>query len=154
MALKTETLEFLQKIEKENPELFSDLKPREKDILKLRYGLGESKKKSLQEIGNLFGVKGERIRQIEANAIRKLKGYINLIKTNPLKLENIRKYRLSDARVWNALRSAEGYGNRFTMQQLQDKEFLSNIRNLGEKSIKKILENPELYCLDKTKGQE
>jgi len=48
------------------------LSPRERDVLRLRYGLDNGRDKSLEEIGNRFNVTRERIRQIEANALRKL----------------------------------------------------------------------------------
>ena len=48
------------------------LGPRERDVLRLRYGLDNGREKSLEEIGNRFNVTRERIRQIEAKALRKL----------------------------------------------------------------------------------
>lgn len=49
------------------------LKPREQETIKLRFGLSGGEPLTLEEIGNIFGVTRERIRQIEAKAIRKLK---------------------------------------------------------------------------------
>ncbi len=49
------------------------LSPRERDVLKLRYGLDDGRMKTLDEIGQLFNVSRERIRQIEAKALRKLR---------------------------------------------------------------------------------
>ncbi|WP_298613377.1 RNA polymerase sigma factor RpoD [uncultured Thermosynechococcus sp.] len=49
------------------------LSPRERDVLKLRYGLDDGRMKTLEEIGQLFNVTRERIRQIEAKALRKLR---------------------------------------------------------------------------------
>lgn len=48
------------------------LKSREKEVITLRFGLGESTKKTLEEIGNLYGVTKECIRQIEKRAIKKI----------------------------------------------------------------------------------
>lgn len=45
---------------------------REREILKLRYGLGDGYSYTLEEVGHIFGVTRERIRQIEAKAVRKL----------------------------------------------------------------------------------
>ncbi len=49
------------------------LSPREKKVLIMRFGLEDSKPKTLEEVGKEFKVTRERIRQIEAKAIRKLK---------------------------------------------------------------------------------
>lgn len=49
------------------------LNPRERDVLRLRYGLDDGRMKSLEELGQIFNVTRERIRQIEAKALRKLR---------------------------------------------------------------------------------
>ncbi len=49
------------------------LSPREKKVLMMRFGLEDGKPKTLEEVGKEFKVTRERIRQIEAKAIRKLK---------------------------------------------------------------------------------
>ncbi len=54
-------------------EVLDTLSDREKKVLKLRFGLDGKKPMTLEEVGRVFGVTRERIRQIEANAIRKLK---------------------------------------------------------------------------------
>lgn len=46
---------------------------REKQVIRWRFGLGDGRMKTLQEIGELMGVSRERIRQIESCAFRKLK---------------------------------------------------------------------------------
>ena len=48
------------------------LKNKEKDVIVLRFGLEEGKKKTLEEIGNIYGVTKECIRQIEKRAIKKI----------------------------------------------------------------------------------
>jgi RNA polymerase primary sigma factor len=45
---------------------------REREIIKLRYGLGDGYSYTLEEVGHIFKVTRERIRQIEKKAIRKL----------------------------------------------------------------------------------
>ena len=45
---------------------------REREIVKLRYGLGEEFSYTLEEVGHIFKVTRERIRQIESNAVRKI----------------------------------------------------------------------------------
>jgi RNA polymerase primary sigma factor len=54
-------------------EVLLTLKPREEYILRLRYGIGDGQPRTLEELGTIFGVTRERIRQIEANALRKLR---------------------------------------------------------------------------------
>ena len=49
------------------------LTPREEKVLRLRYGLDDGKPRTLQEVGKEFNVTRERIRQIEAKALRKLR---------------------------------------------------------------------------------
>ncbi|XP_059301715.1 RNA polymerase sigma factor sigB-like [Lycium ferocissimum] len=49
------------------------LNPREKQVVRWRFGLEDGRMKTLQEIGELMGVSRERIRQIESSAFRKLK---------------------------------------------------------------------------------
>eukprot|EP00899_Mesostigma_viride_P005768 jgi/Mesvir1/15192/Mv06429-RA.2 len=53
--------------------VLNTLNPRERDVLRLRYGLEDGQVKTLEEIGNIFTVTRERIRQIEAKALRKLR---------------------------------------------------------------------------------
>ncbi|GAA0155844.1 winged helix/forkhead transcription factor [Lithospermum erythrorhizon] len=53
--------------------VLDSLKPREKQVVRWRFGLEDGRMKTLQEIGELMGVSRERIRQIESCAFRKLK---------------------------------------------------------------------------------
>lgn len=52
--------------------LMGELKDREREILKARYGFEDGVEKTLEEVGQMFGVTRERIRQIESKALRKL----------------------------------------------------------------------------------
>jgi RNA polymerase primary sigma factor len=53
--------------------ILATLTPREETILRKRFGLGEEKPHTLEELGQQFGLTRERIRQIEARALRKLR---------------------------------------------------------------------------------
>ncbi|MCA9392081.1 RNA polymerase sigma factor RpoD [candidate division WWE3 bacterium] len=54
-------------------EVLETLTPRERKVLELRFGLEDGRGRTLEEVGRDFGVTRERIRQIEAKALRKLK---------------------------------------------------------------------------------
>lgn len=53
--------------------VLDSLNPRERRVLELRFGLRDGKSRTLEEVGKEFGVTRERIRQIEAKALRKLR---------------------------------------------------------------------------------
>lgn len=54
-------------------EVLTGLTPREQEVLKLRFGLEDGRSRTLEEVGRQFKVTRERIRQIEAKALRKLR---------------------------------------------------------------------------------
>ena len=60
------------------------LTPREEKVIRLRYGLDDGKGRTLEEVGKEFNVTRERIRQIEAKALRKLR--------NPTKSRKLKDY--------------------------------------------------------------
>ena len=53
--------------------VMSDLSERENMVLKLRFGLDDGRPRTLEEVGRVYGVTRERIRQIEAKALKKLR---------------------------------------------------------------------------------
>ena len=54
-------------------DVLSTLTPREEKVLRLRFGLEDGRSRTLEEVGKEFNVTRERIRQIEAKALRKLR---------------------------------------------------------------------------------
>ena len=65
-------------------EVMNSLSEREKTVLKLRFGLEDGRPRTLEEVGQLYKVTRERIRQIEAKALRKLK--------HPTRSRKLREY--------------------------------------------------------------
>lgn len=65
-------------------EMLLTLTPKETQILGLRFGLQDGNPKSLEEIGKIFGVNRERIRQIECKAFRKMR--------HPSRAEELKEY--------------------------------------------------------------
>jgi len=53
--------------------VLASLTDREREVLKLRFGLGDGTARTLEEVGRQFCVTRERIRQIEAKALRKMR---------------------------------------------------------------------------------
>lgn len=64
--------------------VLADLAPREEQVLRKRFGIGEKSDHTLEEVGKLFNVTRERIRQIEAKALRKLR--------HPVRSQVLRSY--------------------------------------------------------------
>lgn len=68
--------------------LLNTLTPRERDVVRMRYGFDDGRSKTLEEIGSTFAVTRERIRQIESKALRKLR--------HPNRNANLRDYITTD----------------------------------------------------------
>lgn len=77
-ALNMENVALTEALEK----VLSTLKEQEAEVIRLRFGFDNGRSKTLEEVGEIYGVTGERIRQIEAKALRKLR---NPSRTNLLK---------------------------------------------------------------------
>jgi RNA polymerase primary sigma factor len=60
-------------VKEETQKILRTLSPREEKILRMRFGIREKAEYTLEETGKIFGVTRERIRQIEALALRKLR---------------------------------------------------------------------------------
>jgi RNA polymerase primary sigma factor len=64
--------------------VLATLSPREERVLRLRFGIGEREDRTLEEVGQALAVTRERIRQIEAKALRKLR--------HPTRLKHLRDF--------------------------------------------------------------
>jgi len=66
-------------------EILNDLPKREKKIIRLRFGLSDGLPRTLEEVGHMFNITRERVRQIEAKALRKLR--------HPTRLRKLQMYK-------------------------------------------------------------
>jgi RNA polymerase primary sigma factor len=60
-------------LKEQTASLLKTLTPREEKIIKMRFGLEDGSEHTLEEVGQTFALTRERIRQIEAKALRKLR---------------------------------------------------------------------------------
>ncbi len=72
-ATSPEDYAYQQEMKAEIQSILGTLTEREEKVIRLRFGLDDGRSRTLEEVGQEFGVTRERIRQIEAKAIRKLK---------------------------------------------------------------------------------
>ncbi|MBI4059125.1 RNA polymerase sigma factor RpoD [Candidatus Microgenomates bacterium] len=70
---KPEEVAARELLKQQLEEVLSTLTPREAQVLRMRFGLDAGKARTLEEVGREFGVTRERIRQIEAKALKKLR---------------------------------------------------------------------------------
>lgn len=71
-SLISENVEY-QALKNDINNVISTLKDREKEVVKMRYGLDDTNRYTLEEIGNIYGVTKECIRQTELRALKKMK---------------------------------------------------------------------------------
>ena len=131
-------IEAIENVVKEELEkVISTLKPREQQIIRLRFGFDDSEAKSLQEIGDILGISGERVRQLESRSLKELKQKIlrkqrKIVKLDIKESENkvLRKKRNNRRRTANDLKSIYSYFKEYEKEQIQEV-----IQELDEKSV-------------------
>ena len=64
--------------------ILKTLSPKEEKVIRMRFGIGHEREHTLEEIAEGFGLTRERIRQIEVQALRKLRGFGNTSRLQPL----------------------------------------------------------------------
>ena len=60
-------------LQEQTESVLKTLTPREEKVIKMRFGVGDGSERTLEEVGQSLGVTRERIRQIEAKALHKLR---------------------------------------------------------------------------------
>jgi RNA polymerase primary sigma factor len=60
-------------LKEQTASVLQSLTPREEQVIRMRFGIGDGSEHTLEEVGQRFSVTRERIRQIEAKALRKLR---------------------------------------------------------------------------------
>jgi DNA-binding CsgD family transcriptional regulator len=83
---------------------------REREIIKLRYGIGDGYTYTLEEVGRIFKVTRERVRQVEAKAIRKLQ--------HPVRARKLMGF--VDGSIYKQLQKADERGGNAKAEKLQD----------------------------------
>jgi len=109
---------FLESRKAQIDDVLKTLTPREERVLRLRFGLDDGRSRTLEEVGNEYNVTRERIRQIEAKALRKLR-------------HPSRSRKLKDC-----LDDAEGYERR---KKEREAKVLQKDNEAGEQSIEELV---------------
>lgn len=78
-----ESLAISSNFRYELQKILSTLSPREEKIIRMRFGINEKSEHTLEETGKVFGITRERIRQIEAMALRKLRRRPEMLRKSP-----------------------------------------------------------------------
>lgn len=100
------------------------LTPREKKVLKMRYGIDVSSDHTLEDVGKDFGVTRERIRQIEVKALRKLRQYAKMYKLETMIVSDLDEKENTD--YPNKNKNSDSIENIFLDMLANDKENLDD----------------------------
>lgn len=131
-------IEAIKNVAKEELEkIISTLKPRDQQIIRLRFGFDDAEAKSLQEIGDVLGISGERVRQLESRSLKELKQRIlkkqrGIVKLDIKESENevLRKKVSNKRRSTKDLKNIYSYFKEYEKEQIQEV-----IQELDEKSV-------------------
>ncbi len=95
-------------LKEQTAQVLRTLTPREEKVIKMRFGLEDGSEHTLEEVGQSFAVTRERIRQIEAKALRKLRHPVALAQAARVHGRRARLTAVVSCRL-----SAVSYGNRW-----------------------------------------
>ena len=114
---------------------YAELTPREIKVLTYRFGLGQTETLTLEEVGQIMGVTRERIRQMEAKAINKLRKCKNIdiltvYMDDPIKAEeSIKNYKKNSSRYYS------------NFSQRMDNYYLTNLESKEDNDIDMKVKN-------------
>ena len=118
--------------------LLKTLTYREREIIRLRYGLGDGYTYTLEEVGRIFKVTRERVRQIEAKAVRKLQ--------NPMRSQQLESFVPAIELLEESEATAEDKSNETSEQtQLASLLSLSNSEPTPEQPVESPTEQASLF---------
>jgi RNA polymerase sigma factor (sigma-70 family) len=123
-------------------EMLDSLTPREAKVLRMRFGIDTAADMSLEEVGTCFGVTRERIRQIEAKAIRKLK--------HPQRIDILRQF-ISDEYIKTTAdkaREIEQARKRIAAYEMGIHALLEVKRREPDKPVPRTVEPPSMKWME------
>lgn len=145
-----------------NSALRSAITEREQQILRLRFGLDDNHPRFFSEISNVFGVTIERVRMIEAKALRKLRHEMKNLLKKSVECDNVTVMRKGEepktledlelsCRAYYTLKRA-GFDTVEKLVNTSIEDFM-NVRNMGRRSLEELIEKLKEFGYTLKKSQ-